>query len=44
MQTERRWLKAAILAASGPVPALPWERMAKANPAPVQPSASMAAR
>lgn len=40
MQTERRWLQSVIAAASAPVPALPWERTAKA---PAQPSAPMRA-
>lgn len=32
MKTERRWLKSVISAAAEPMPALPWERAAQAQP------------
>jgi len=29
MKTERRWLKSVIAAAADPMPAMPWERVAR---------------
>jgi hypothetical protein len=32
MKTERRWMKSVLAAASGPVPAMPWERGNRRRP------------